>query len=265
MLKLSPHAKPRRGRRSVLPTLWTAVLLVAGTLFALNATPALAHAAQATTSQVAAAAPADTAVTTFKNDVERDGDFSNETILNESNVNETQFVKRVQYSGDGHCYAEPLYLPNQTVNGAAHNVVFVATENDSVYAFDADATSAVAPLWKVSLLPSGATAVSNNVTGCGDLTPEIGITSTPVIDASTGTLFVVSYDDEGGNLVYRLHALNVLTGADKWPAVVISGSAPGTGVGSSGATVSFNPATNRQRVALLLENGQVYVAFSSFF
>ena len=92
----------------------------------------------------------------------------------------------------------------------------------------------------------------------------IGITGTPVIDPSTGTMFVVSYDDEGGNLVYRLHALNVLTGADKWPAIVISASGPGTGVGSSGGTVSFNPGTNRQRVALLLENGKIYVAFSSF-
>ena len=105
------------------PALWTAVLLVAGTLFALNMSPALAYAAPATAGRLAAAAPADTAVTTFKNDVERDGDFSNETILNESNVNATQFGKRVQYSVDGQVYAEPLYLPNLTVNGAAHNVV----------------------------------------------------------------------------------------------------------------------------------------------
>jgi hypothetical protein len=106
--------------------------------------------------------------------------------------------------------------------------------------------------------------VSNTISGCGDLTPVIGITGTPVIDPSTDTMFVVSYDDEGGNLVYRLHALNVLTGADKWPAIVISGSVPGTGVGSSGGNVSLNPNTNRQRVALLLENGKIYVAFSSF-
>jgi Malectin domain/Fibronectin type III domain len=269
MLEPSPHGKARHALRSVLRVLSTAVLLAAGALFALTVTPALAHAAPAAADRPAAdrpaaAAAANTAVTTFKNDVERDGSFSSETTLNESNVNVNQFGKRVQYSVDGQVYAEPLFLPNLTINGAAHNVVFVATENDSVYAFDADATSAVAPLWKASLLPGGATAVSNNVSGCGDLTPQIGITGTPVIDPSTGTLFVVSYDDEGGNLVFRLHALNVLTGADKWPAIVISGSAPGTGVGSSGGTVSFNPATNRQRVALLLENGQVYVAFSSF-
>jgi hypothetical protein len=169
----------------VLSALWTAALLVAGTLFALNLAPPPAHAASATADRYAAAAPANTAVTTFKNDVERDGDFSNETILNESNVNSTQFGKRVQYSVDGQVYAEPLFLPGLTINGAVHNVVFVATENDSVYAFDADATSAIAPLWKVSLLPAGATAVSNNISGCGDLTPVIGITGTPVIDPST--------------------------------------------------------------------------------
>jgi hypothetical protein len=264
MLELSPHGRPRHARRSALSALWTAVLLVTGTLFALNLTPPLAHAASATPHRHAAAAPADTAVTTFKNDIERDGQFTNETILNQSNVNVTQFGKRVQYPVDGQVYAEPLFLPNLTINGAAHNVVFVATENDSVYAFDADATSAIAPLWKVSLLPSGATAVPNSAVNCGDLTPEIGITGTPVIDPSTDTLFVVSYDDEGGNLVYRLHALNVLTGQDNWPAIVISASAPGTGAGSSSGTVSFNPSTNRQRVALMLENGKVYVAFSSF-
>jgi hypothetical protein len=248
----------------VLPALWTAVLLVTGTLLALTVTPALAHAAPATADRSAAAAAANTAVTTFKNDVERDGDFSSETILNESNVNVSQFGKRVQYPVDGQVYAEPLFLPGLTVGGAAHNVAFVATENDSVYAFDADATSAIAPLWKVSLLPGGATAVSSNVSGCGDLTPEIGITGTPVIDPATGTLFVVSYDSEGGNEVYRLHALNAATGADKWPPIVISGSVPGTGVGSSGGNVAFNPVTNRQRPNLLLENGKVYVGFSSF-
>jgi fibronectin type 3 domain-containing protein len=264
MLELSPHGRPRHARRPALSVLWTAVLLVAGTLFALNLAPPLAHAASATVDRPAAAAPANTAVTTFKNDNERDGDFSNETTLNESNVNVSQFGKRVQYPVDGQVYAEPLFLPNLTVNGATHNVVFVATENDSVYAFDADATSAIAPLWHASLLPAGATAVSSSVSGCGDLTPEIGITGTPVIDPSTDTMFVVSYDTEGGNQVYRLHALNLLTGADKWPPIVLSATVPGTGVGSSGGNISFNPNTNRQRVALMLENGKVYVGFSSF-
>ncbi|HLK00728.1 MAG TPA: hypothetical protein VKU39_12575, partial [Streptosporangiaceae bacterium] len=237
-----------------------AALLVAAGLL----TPAVPAVAATVTLAAHIAAPADTAVMTFKNDNARDGQFSNETILNQSNVNVTQFGKRVQYPVDGQVYTQPLFLPNLTINGGSRNVVFVATENDSVYAFDADATSAIAPLWKVSLLPGGATAVSSNTVSCGDLTPIIGITGTPVIDPSTGTLFVVSYDTEGGGEVYRLHALNVLTGADKWPPIVISGSVPGTGAGSSGGNVAFNPLTNRQRPALLLENGKVYVGFSSF-
>src|ERR1700749_1006458 len=97
MLTLAPHAKPRRGRRAVLPALCTAALLTAGTLCGPTMPPARAHAPPIAAGAVAAAAPADTAVTTFKNDVERDGDFSNETILNESNVNGTQFGKRGQY------------------------------------------------------------------------------------------------------------------------------------------------------------------------
>ncbi len=261
MRELAPTASTAELRRPTRMALCVAFLLFVGTLIAVNLAPQAAHAAAAKT---AVAAAANTAVTTFKNDIERDGQFTNETILNQSNVNVSQFGKRVQYSVDGQVYAEPLFLPNLSIGGSTHNVVFVATENDSVYAFDADATSAGAPLWKTSLLPGGATAVPNGAVSCGDLVPVIGITGTPVIDPSTGTLFVVSYDDEGGNLVYRLHALNVLTGADKWPAIVISASAPGTGVGSSGGTVSFNPGTNRQRVALLLENGKVYIAFASF-
>ncbi|HSZ30844.1 MAG TPA: hypothetical protein VK784_13955, partial [Pseudonocardiaceae bacterium] len=127
MLEQSPHGKSRHALRSVLRVLSTAVLLAAGTLFALTVTSALAHAAPAAAGRPAAAAAANTAVTTFKNDVERDGSFSDETTLNESNVNVTQFGKRVQYSVDGQVYAEPLYLPGLTINGAVHNVVFVAT------------------------------------------------------------------------------------------------------------------------------------------
>jgi len=212
----------------------------------------------------AASAPANTAVTTYRNDNSRDGQYSSETILNTSNVNVSDFGKRVSYPVDGQVYAQPLYMPSLTIGGSVHNVVFAATENDTVYAFDADATSAVAPLWKTSLLPSGAMAVPFSAVNCGDLQPVIGITSTPVIDPSTKTMYVVAYDDEGGSLVYRLHALNILTGQDISPPIVIQASAPGTGAGSSGGMVSFNPATNRQRSALVLANGKIYIAFSSF-
>src|SRR5262249_47222609 len=152
-----------------------------------------------------------------------------ETVLNTSNVNSLQFGKRVSYPVDGQLYAQPLYVPNLTVGGATHDVVFAATENDSVYAFDADAftTTPPAPLWKVSLLPAGANPVPNSVNGCGDLQPVNGITGTPVIDQAAGAMFVVAYDQEGGKLVYRLHALDLTNGADKWPAVVIQASIAG--------------------------------------
>jgi Malectin domain len=231
------------------------LLVVASALTVIDAAPQVAR---------AAAAPANSAVTTYRNDNGRTGQYPNETILNTSNVNSSQFGKRVSYPVDGQVYAQPLYVPNLTINGSAHNVVFAETENDSVYAFDADQTSAVAPLWQVSLLPSGATAVPNSAVSCADLQPIIGITSTPVIDSSTNTMYVVAYSDEGGNLVYRLHALNILTGQDKSPPVVITGSVPGTGAGSSGGTVTFDPHLERQRVGLTLVNGKVYIAFASF-
>ncbi len=239
------------------------LLLVTAAQVAVNLAPRAAQAANVA-QQVVLAAPANSAVTTYRNDNSRTGQYPNETILNTSNVNVSQFGKRVSYPVDGQMYAQPLYVPNLTIGGAAHNIVFAATENDTVYAFDADATSAGAPLWKTSLLPAGATAVPNSAVNCGDLTPVIGITSTPVIDPTTNTMYVVTYDDEGGTLVYRLHALNILTGQDISPPIVIQGSTPGTGAGSSGGTVTFNAGLERQRSALVLANGHIYITFASF-
>jgi hypothetical protein len=254
MRELTLSASSTESKRSNLMALCVALLLsVTGALIAVNLAQPAAY-----------AAAAGTAVTTYRNDNGRTGQYPTETALNTSNVNVSQFGKRVSYPVDGQVYAQPLYVPNLTIGGSVHNVAFAATENDSVYAFDADATSAGAPLWKTSLLPGGATAVPNGLTSCADLTPIIGITSTPVIDPSTNTMYVVSYDDEGGNLVYRLHALDITTGQDKSAPVVIQGSVPGTGAGSSGGTVSFNPSVERQRVGLNLVNGKVYIAFSSF-
>jgi hypothetical protein len=229
------------------------LLFVTGALIAVNLAQQAAHAAAAST-----------AVTTYRNDNGRTGQYPNETVLNTSNVNQSQFGKRVSYPVDGQVYAQPLYVPNLSIGGSVHNVVFAATENDTVYAFDADATSAGAPLWKTSLLPGGATAVPFSAVSCGDMQPIIGITGTPVIDTAANTMYVVAYSDEGGNLVYRLHALDITTGQDKSPPVVIQGSVPGTGAGSSGGVVSFDPRVERQRVALTLVNGRVYIAFASF-
>jgi hypothetical protein len=219
----------------------------------------------------AAAAPANTAVTTYHNDNLRTGQNLNETTLTTSNVTSSQFGKRVTYPVDGQIYTQPLFLPNVTINGSAHNVVYVATENDSVYAFDADQTTAVAPLWKTSFLTSSSvtavpagdvfTRYANH-----DIDPIIGITSTPVIDTSTNTLYVVAMTKENGSqYVQRLHAIDVTTGLEKpGSPIVIQASISGTGYDSSGGRITFNPKTENQRTALLLVNGVVYISWASF-
>src|SRR2546425_629913 len=154
-----------------------------------------------------------TNVLTYHNDNARTGQNLNETLLTLSNVNSTNFGKLGFLSVDGLVDAEPLYVANLTVAGSLHNVVFIVTEHDSVYAFDADT---FAQLWKVTVLGSGETTSDNR--GCGQVTPEIGITSTPVIDlgaGSHGTIFVVAMSkDNFGNYHQRLHALDLTTGAD---------------------------------------------------
>jgi hypothetical protein len=210
-------------------------------------------------------------VTTWRNDISRTGQNLNETILNPSNVNPTLFGKLFSQSVDGYVYAQPLYLQNVTISGVSHNVVFVATEHDSVYAFDADSNTGTNanPLWFASMLTSahgaaaGATTVSSNDVGT-DIIPEVGITGTPVIDPSSGTLYVVSATAEGTGFVQRLHALDVTSGAEKFGGpVVISASVAGTGNGSSGGTLTFDNEWQNQRPGLLLLNGIVYIGFSS--
>ncbi len=259
MYKLPLSVHPKKPKRSILIAL-CAVLLIfvvaGGTLLTANLLR-----------QAVNAAAANSAVTTYRNNNGQTGQYPNETILNTSNVNSSHFGKRVSYPVDGQMYAQPLYLPNLTIGGKVHNVVFAATENDSVYAFDADQTSAVAPLWKTSLLPSGATAVPYTDEfgpGCGDMQPIIGITGTPVIDSTTNTMYVVADSQENGNEVFRLHALDVTTGLDKSAPIVLQASVPGTGDASSGGTLTFNAHLERQRSALILVGGKVYVAFSSY-
>lgn len=215
---------------------------------------------------MAHAAPANTAALTYKEDNGHTGQYNHETILNTSNVTVSQFGKRISYPVDGQVYAQPLYMPGLSINGATHNVVFVATEHDSVYAFDADQMgAATAPLWHTSFLTNGATSVPYTAISCDDLTPEIGITGTPVIDSSTNTMYIVSYTQENGSEVYRLHALNVTSGAERpGSPTVIQASVPGTAPDSSKGIVTLNPAKERQRSALLLNNGQIYISFASF-
>ncbi len=207
-------------------------------------------------------------VYTHRIDNARTGQNLNETALTLSNVNSAKFGKLSSYAIDGIAHASPLYVANVNIPAAGlRNVVYVATEHDSVYAFDADGRSS-APLWKVSFInpAAGITSVPNNDTGeCCDITPEIGITGTPVIDPATGTLYVVAKTKEPTNkYVQRLHALDLATGAEKFGGpVVIQASVPGTGTGSLNGTLTFNSLRENQRTALLLRNGVVYFGFGS--
>lgn len=207
-------------------------------------------------------APDDAAVLTFKDDAGRTGLNSHETILTKDNVNANQFGRRVTFPVQGQIDAQPLFVPNLTINGAPHNVVFVATEGDNVYAFDADATTPDQPLWQASLLNAGEATVKSEDVSCPDLQPESGVTGTPVIDKTTNTMYAVSYSKTTTGAVapvYRLHALDLTTGKDKSDPIVITGDAKG----ENGA-VPFNPLRERQRAGLLLTNGQVYVPFAAF-
>jgi hypothetical protein len=214
---------------------------------------------------------AQVSVITWRNDIGRTGQNLNETILTPSNVNPTQFGKLFSQAVDGYVYAQPLYLPNVTTGGQSHNVVYVATENDSVYAFDADSNGGAnaSPLWFASMLTAahgaaaGATPPSSNVIGT-DIIPQLGITGTPVIDPVSGTLYVVSFTEEGSGFFLRLHALDVTSGAEKYGGpVVITATVPGTGSGSTGGTLTLDPEWANQRAGLLLLNGIVYIAFAS--
>jgi hypothetical protein len=197
-------------------------------------------------------------VLTWHNSNTRTGQNLKETILTPANVNSTQFGKKYTLAVDGSIYAQPLYAANVYLAGATHNVVWVATENDSVYAFDADTPGA--PLWQASFTnpAQGITAVPcADFNICAVISPTIGITATPVIDPSTATLYVVAFTKENGSYIDRLHALNMFSGAEKFGGpVVIQASVPGTGAGSVGGMIAFDPANQLTRPGLLL--GVVY-------
>jgi uncharacterized protein (TIGR03437 family) len=208
---------------------------------------------------------AQVSVPTYQYDVSRAGANQNEVALTPSNVNANQFGKLFSYPVDGYVYAQPLYLPNVNIAGRGmHNVGFVVTEHDSVYAFDADGPGdpAGGPLWQVSFLGPGVTTVPAADTGCDQIIPEIGITGTPVIDPNSGTLYLVAMTKENGSYVHRLHALDVTSGQEQpGSPVVIQASSPGTGDG--GKTDVLIPKNYKQRPGLLLLNGVVYTGWSS--
>jgi uncharacterized protein (TIGR03437 family) len=210
-------------------------------------------------------------VLTYQYANSRAGANLQEMVLTPANVNQSQFGKLFSFRVDGYVYGQPLYLGNVNIPGkGTHNVVLVATEHDSVFAFDADngAGTNGAPLWQVSFISpaAGVTTVPSADTGCDQIVPELGITSTPVIDPVSGTVYVVAMTKElaGGVATYvqRLHALDISSGAER-PAspVAIHATYPGTGEG--GDTLVFAPRNYKQRPGLLLLNGVVYTAFSS--
>lgn len=209
--------------------------------------------------------PSNVKVLTYHNDPARTGLNSNETTLTTANVNSVTFGKIGTISVDGLVDAEPLYVGGLTVNGAPHNVVFVVTEHDSVYAFDADTFT---QLWKHSVLGAGESP-SEAINGCPQVTPEIGITSTPVIDPiptaarPNGAIFVVAMSKSGTTYFHRLHALDLTTGAEIGTPTTISATFPGTATGSSGGTVTFDPKQYKDRAALLLLNGVIYTTWAS--
>ena len=227
-------------------------------------------------------AAAQTPVWTYHNNNFRTGANTSETVLTPANVNSTTFGKLYTYPVDGYVYAQPLYVPNVAIPGRGlHNVFFVATEHDSVYALDADSAGAAGGvLWQTSLGVSAVTTVTGvftnrnfgtryNGNAYTDITPEVGITATPVIDTNTGTLYVDAFTGEIGggvtNYIHRLHALNIATGAEQSNSpVVVTASVAGTGVDSVGGRVTFNAKQENARVALTLAGGTVYLTFTSY-
>ena len=205
-----------------------------------------------------------TDVLTYHNDLARTGQNLTETTLTLSNVAAATFGKIGFFSVDGLVDAEPLYASNVAVpSKGSHNLLLVATEHNSVYGFDADSGST---LWKTSMLKTGETTSDNH--SCGQVTPEIGVTSTPVIDRTrgpNGAVYVVAMSkDSSGNYHQRIHALDLALGTELFGGPVdIQAHYPGMGDGSNGTDVIFAPGQYKERAALLLLNGIVYTSWAS--
>lgn len=258
------------GGNSTVGTITTAGLYTPPTVAGAHTVKATSKANKSQSASARVVATAFPGLLTNHNDNARDGQNLNELVLTTGNVNSTQFGKLFSYSVDGYLYAQPLYVPNVVISGqGTHNVVYVATEHDSVYAFDAD-NSPSTPLWHVSFIDPGAgittipAADVSNAT-CDNVGIEIGITGTPVIDPVKGELFVVVRTKENGAYFQRLHVLDITTGNEiSGSPFLIQASVPGVGEGSYGTgTVAFDQLLENSRPGMLLMNGVVYIAFSS--
>jgi outer membrane protein assembly factor BamB len=201
-------------------------------------------------------------VTTYHYDRSRSGLNAAESALTVANVNSSQFGKTGFYGTDGKVDAQPLYLANLTISGRSRNVLYVGTEHGTLYAFDADDGTG---LWQTSLLGAGENPSDDH--GCSQISPEIGISATPVIDrgqGAHGTIFlVVTSKDANGGYHHRFHAVDLTTGADTRPPTEITATYPGTGQNSQGGNVIFDPSQYAERAALLLLNGTIYTGWTS--
>lgn len=211
--------------------------------------------------QPASSGPVD--ILTYHDDNARTGENANEHILKPSNVNARVFGKVGFLAVQGLVDAEPLYVSQLQINGAKRNVVFVVTEHDLAYAFDADTFE---KLWQVSLLGPDETPSDNR--GCGQVTPEIGSTATPAIDlhgGSDGVMYVIAMSkDSSGKYFQRLHALDLATGAEvDGSPETIEATFPGSALPNTNGQVDFDPKQYKERSSLLLLNGTVYTSWAS--
>jgi hypothetical protein len=200
---------------------------------------------------------------TNRYDNARSGVNLGESVLTTSNVNADNFKLLFSQVVDGQIYAQPLFMSGVTMGEAGvRDVVFVATEHNVVYAFNADETKSSAPLWQQTMGPSGPT--TSGPIQCDNLAPAVGITATPVIDATGGTLYLLSKTYDGTNWAQNLHALDITTGAERpGSPVSVAASVTGNATDATGGIVSFNPMYQLGRPGMLLENGTVYMAFAS--
>lgn len=211
--------------------------------------------------------PSSTDVVTYHYDNQRTGQNLNETALTASNVNSTKFGKVGEFFVDGQIDGQALFLSQLAIPGQGNkNVLYVATENDTVYAVDAQSISGSSAtiLWQTRVLPSGEAPATS--LPCGNISPN-GVTATPVIDRTRNAIYVEAMSqNSAGNIIHRLHALDLTNGNElSGGPTTITATYPGTGGNSSGGIVTFLPSVHHERAALLESGNTIYTAWSGLF